>query len=86
MSRSEIEKWMFAWFVKNSAVREDDIKEKINENIFNAGIMDSLKFVFFVSEAEARFGIKFSQDDFDFTSGKFTTIHGLCDIIEGHMR
>ena len=86
MNRNEIEEWVINWVVKNSAVSEVDMKNKMDENIFNAGIMDSLKFVFFVSEAEAAFQIKFSQEDFDFTQGKFNTANGLCDIIEGHLK
>ena len=86
MNRNEIEIWVIGWFVKNSAVSEADIKNKMDENIFNTGVMDSLKFVFFVTEAELNFQIKFSQEDFDFTQGKFTTIRGLCDLIEGHLK
>ena len=86
MNRNEIEIWVIGWFVKNSAVSEADIKNKMDENIFNTGVMDSLKFVFFVTEAESNFQIKFSQEDFDFTQGKFTTIRGLCDLIEGHLK
>ena len=86
MSRNEIETWVIDWFVKNSSLREDEIREKMSENIFSAGIMDSLKFVFFISEAENAFQIKFSQDDFNFTDGKFNTIKGLCDIVEGHVK
>ena len=86
MNRNDIEKWVIDWFVRNSSLKEDEIKEKMSENIFNAGIMDSLKFIFFVSEAESNFQIKFSQEDFNFTDGKFTTIKGLCDIVEGHVK
>ena len=55
-------------------------KKKINENYFEKGWIDSLKFIDLITQIEEEFSIRFSNDEFQ--DRKFSTIEGLAKIIE----
>jgi len=56
------------------------VKKKINENYFEKGWIDSLKFIDLITQIEEEFSIRFSNDEFQ--DRKFSTIEGLAKIIE----
>lgn len=85
MNTEDIENWVFEWVAANTDLSAEEARARKAENAFAAGILDSMKFIFFVTAAESEFGIRFSQEDFDFTKGRFASLGGLCDLIRGHL-
>lgn len=76
---SAIIDFIIKWFVENTNIKAEEIKDKINENYFEKGWIDSFKFISFISDLENNFNISFSDTDFqDIT---FSTIKGLAKII-----
>ena len=73
--------WLIRWFEKNSLSNEINIKDNVNQNYFENGWIDSLKFIDLVTQIEEEFSIRFSNDEFQ--DRKFSTIEGLARIIEG---
>lgn len=86
MNKGEIEEWVFDWIAGNTDVTREAAVSLKDANAFSEGILDSMKFIFFVTAAEECFGIHFTQDDFDFTQGRFVSISGLCDLIGEHLK
>lgn len=76
----EIEDWIISWFEKNTDVKKDEIRNILYENYFERGGIDSLKFIEFITDIEYAFKIQFSNDEFQ--NRMFSTINGLCKIIE----
>lgn len=76
----EIKEWVISWFEKNTIVKKDEVKNVLDENYFERGWMDSLKFIEFITDIEDTFKIQFSNDEFQ--NRMFSTIDGLCKIIE----
>ena len=85
MEMKDVEEWVDGWFVENAGLPLSEIGGRRDANLFAEGVMDSMKFISFVTAAEARFGIRFTQDDFDFTQGRFSSIAGICGLIKGHL-
>jgi len=75
-----IENWTIEWFIKNTDAEKSEILEKLSENYFLEGWIDSLKFILFISEIEDEFQISFSNDEFQ--NRKFATINGIIEIIK----
>ena len=73
--------WLIRWFEKNSLSNEINVKDSVNQNYFENGWIDSLKFIDLVTQIEEEFSIRFSNDEFQ--DRKFSTIEGLARIIEG---
>ena len=73
--------WLIRWFEKNSLSNEINVKDNVNQNYFENGWIDSLKFIDLVTQIEEEFSIRFSNDEFQ--DRKFSTIEGLARIIEG---
>ena len=73
--------WLIRWFEKNSLSNEINVKDSVNQNYFENGWIDSLKFIDLVTQIEVEFSIRFSNDEFQ--DRKFSTIEGLARIIEG---
>ena len=78
---SNVTKWIVDWFVTECSIEESKITENLDNNYFEAGFIDSFKFITMVADAEDKFGIEFSNDQFEDRS--FSTINGLAKIIEG---
>ena len=72
--------WLIRWFEKNSLSNEINVKDSVNQNYFENGWIDSLKFIDLVTQIEEEFSIRFSNDEFQ--DRKFSTIEGLAKIIE----
>ncbi|MBL77072.1 MAG: hypothetical protein CL763_09155 [Chloroflexi bacterium] len=72
--------WLIRWFEENSQTDKLNVKKKINENYFEKGWIDSLKFIDLITQIEEEFSIRFSNDEFQ--DRKFSTIEGLAKIIE----
>ena len=72
--------WLINWFEKNSLATEINMKNGLEENYFENGWVDSLKFMELITQIEEKFGIRFSNDEF--LDRKFSTIEGLTKIIE----
>tara|TARA_B100000029_G_scaffold90607_1_gene80409 strand:+ start:2519 stop:2770 length:252 start_codon:yes stop_codon:yes gene_type:complete len=75
-----VENWLIEWFTKNTSSNNEEIISSLNENFFEKNWMDSLKFIEFISNIEAKFGIVFDNNEFQDRS--FSTIKGLAKIIE----
>ena len=72
--------WLIRWFEENSQTDKLNVKKKINENYFEKGWIDSLKFIDLITQIEEEFSIRFSNDEFQ--DRKFSTIEGLAKIVE----
>tara|TARA_B110000014_G_scaffold57383_1_gene38774 strand:- start:3184 stop:3447 length:264 start_codon:yes stop_codon:yes gene_type:complete len=72
--------WLIRWFEKNSLSNDINVKDSVNQNYFENGWIDSLKFIDLVTQIEEEFSIRFSNDEFQ--DRKFSTIEGLAKIIE----
>ena len=75
----DIENWLFDWFEKNTSAKKDEISKNLDENYFDNGWLDSLKFIELINDVEQEFEILFSNDEFQ--NRKFATINGLREII-----
>ena len=67
-----VENWLIEWFTKNTSSNNEEIISSLNENFFEKNWMDSLKFIEFISNIEAKFGIVFDNNEFQDRS--FSTI------------
>ena len=77
----DVENWLFDWFEKNTSAKKDEISKNLDENYFDNGWLDSLKFIELINDVEQEFEILFSNDEFQ--NRKFATINGLREIITG---
>ena len=75
----DIENWLFDWFEKNTSAKKNEISKNLDENYFDNGWLDSLKFIELINDVEQEFEILFSNDEFQ--NRKFATINGLREII-----
>jgi len=72
--------WLIRWFKENS-ISNDSIPNNYNdENYFENGWIDSMKFIELITDIEQNYSIKFSNDEFQ--DRLFSTINGLTRIIE----
>lgn len=74
--------WIINWFLNNTEISNEDLLNKLDENYFELGWIDSLKFIIFITDIEKHFKIKFSNSEFQ--NRHFSTINGLVKIIEGY--
>jgi len=70
--------WLCDWFVSRRKFR-GDAAQLPNINYFDAGFLTSLEVIEFVSEIEDRFGVQFSEQDFQ--DPRFVTVAGLAELI-----
>lgn len=77
----EIESWLISWFEKNAGMESMDLEGKMGANYLSSGWIDSFKFMEFVNDIEERYGIRFSNEEFQDRS--FSTLRGLARIIAG---
>ena len=75
----DVENWLFDWFEKNTPAKKHEISKNLDENYFENGWLDSLKFIELINDVEQEFEILFSNDEFQ--NRKFATINGLREII-----
>jgi acyl carrier protein len=74
-----IKQWLIDWFVNKTSAREEDLNLALEKSYFEAGWIDSLLFISFISDVEEHFKVSFSNDEFQ--NREFSTILGLADII-----
>jgi len=69
----QIKDWLINWFKENTDLNIEDINP--NDNYLEKEWIDSLKFIWLITEIEEHFQIEFSNDDFE--DRNFSTIKGL---------
>ena len=77
--KENIKKWIIEWFEENCDVENKEIQNSLNDNYFNNGWIDSLKFIVFVEKIESNFNIRFSNEEFQ--NEDFAIIEGLTKLI-----
>jgi acyl carrier protein len=68
------------WFLQNSSIEIEDIKNSYDVNYLQIGWIDSFDFIKMITDIEQYFKIKFKNDEFQNRS--FATIDGLVHIVE----
>jgi len=78
--KQQIAGWLLCWFRKQrlEIVQRSD-EELLRADYFAAEFIDSLGVVELIGDAEAKFGIRF--DESDFQDRRFSTVEGLANII-----
>ena len=75
-----VKEWLQEWFEKNTDVSKEKIEKSGGENYLLGGWIDSFKFITLISEIEEKYGIRFSNDEFQDRS--FGTIDGMSKAIQ----
>jgi acyl carrier protein len=70
--------WLCGWFVSRRKFK-GDVAQLPDTNYFDAGLLTSLEVIEFVSDIEDRFGVQFSEQDFQ--DPRFLTVGGLGELI-----
>lgn len=70
--------WLCDWFVSRRKFK-GEAAQLLDINYFDAGLLTSLEVIEFVSEIEDRFGMQFSEQDFQ--DPRFVTVAGLAELI-----
>lgn len=76
--KEQAAEWLCAWFVTRRKFQGDAAK-LLDINYFDAALLTSLEVIEFVSEIEDRFGVQFSEQDFQ--DPRFVTVAGLSELI-----
>jgi len=76
----DVKEWIINWFGENSDLKIEEIKNNVDDDYLAKGWIDSFKFISFITDLEKNFNIKFLNDEFQNKS--FSTISGLCKIVE----
>ena len=58
--------WIIAWLEGNKGIKRELIQENLNQNYFEAGWIDSLGFISFISDIELEFDIGTLELDVDY--------------------
>lgn len=80
--KEEVCSWLLAWFSTKGRNKVAASVDLLHLNYFEAGMLTSLEIVEFVTEIEERFGMQFSETDFQ--DARFVTVSGLADLILQH--
>ena len=75
----EIRGWIIEWFSANTDLPAENIENLGGANYFEQKWIDSFGFINFISDIESKFGISFSNEEFQ--NRTFATINGLSEII-----
>jgi len=76
--KEQAAEWLCEWFVGRRKFK-GDTAELLDINYFDAQLLTSLEVIEFVSEIEDRFGVQFSEQDFQ--DPRFVTVAGLSELI-----
>lgn len=75
---SGISQWLFDWFAQKGR-QVPSGRDPLNVNYFDAGMLSSLEVIEFVTDIEQRFGVSFTERDFQ--DRRFATVAGLSEMI-----
>jgi acyl carrier protein len=78
--KEQVSQWLCDWFVSRRKFRGDSATLP-DINYFDAGLLTSLEVIEFVSQIEDRFGMQFSERDFQ--DPRFVTVAGLAELVAG---
>ena len=76
--KEQASQWLCEWFTSRRKFKGDAAR-LVDINYFDAGLLTSLEVIEFVSEIEDRFGVQFSEQDFQ--DPRFVTVAGLAELI-----
>jgi acyl carrier protein len=76
--KEQAAQWLCEWFASRRRFK-GDASALLNLNYFEAGLLTSLEVIEFVSEIEDRFGVQFSEQDFQ--DPRFVTVAGVAELI-----
>jgi acyl carrier protein len=76
--KEQASRWLCDWFVSRRKFK-GDVAQLSEINYFETGLLTSLEVIEFVSEIEERFGVQFSEQDFQ--DPRFSTICGVSEVI-----
>ena len=76
--KEQASEWLCDWFASRRKFK-GDAATLLNINYFDAGLLTSLEVIEFVSQIEDRFGMQFSEQDFQ--DPRFVTVSGLAELI-----
>jgi acyl carrier protein len=79
--QEQVVEWLSQWFYERKKFSGDNTK-LLNMNYFEAGLLTSLEVIEFVTEIEDKFGVRFSEQDFQ--DPRFVTITGLSEMVASH--
>lgn len=72
--------WVVDWFSDHGPLPRETVEERPDANYLEEGWIDSLKFIKLLSATEERFGIEFTNDEFQDRS--FATVEGFVRLVE----
>ncbi len=75
-----IRDFIIDWFVEHGTLSGEQIKESMDENYLEAGMIDSFGFLGLIGACEENFGITFQDDDF--ADDAIFTINGMIRLME----
>lgn len=78
-----VREFIYGWFAEKAGVSADEIGNEPDVNYFEQGLIDSFAFLELIGTCEEKFGMSFSDDDFQ--DEAIFTISGLIAIIEKSM-
>lgn len=74
--------WLCAWFASRGKFK-GDAAAFLDINYFEAGLLSSLGVIEFISDIEDRFGVHFSEQDFQ--DPRFVTVAGVAELISAQI-
>jgi acyl carrier protein len=76
--KDQAAQWLCDWFLSRRKFK-GNADALLTLNYFEAGLLTSLEVIEFVSEIEDRFGVQFSEQDFQ--DPRFVTVVGIAQLI-----
>ena len=75
-----IRDFIINWFVDHGTLSGEQLKECMDENYFEAGIIDSFDFLSLLGACEESLGLTFQDEDF--SDDAIFTINGMIGLME----
>ena len=79
---TDTQKFVLAVFEAKGAVPGATPEEKLKQDYFEAGLVDSIGIVDLVAELEKKFGVRFT--DKNFQDPRFAIIGGIAELVAEH--
>lgn len=77
--KQEVSSWVVDWFSSRGKIR-CGVREALEIDYLQSGLLSSLEIVELVAELEDRFGVQFSEAEMQ--DSRFSTIGGIAELIE----